>query len=136
MYQLLLLLLMILLGAPLTSVPPQEGARFEGMHVFITLNENPTTGYMWSIAIEPEGLLVCEKDHYRPDAASRHTAGGGGYRQFVLLADGPGVADIRLTRTGPAGLADREIIYQVHVGETGVESVERLEVPESTEQYP
>ena len=126
MNRILSLLLMLVIGILFSPVQAQDEVRFEGKEIFFTLKENPTTGYLWSYTIEPEGMLSCAKDHYQPDAASRFADGGGGCRQYVFQAGGDaGIAAIRLILEGPGGVY-REMAFEVRVGEAGVERVERM----------
>ena len=52
----------------------------------LVLDENPTTGYRWALDVDP-GLRMISSD-YTPRSGAG--IGGGGKRQFVLVADAPG----------------------------------------------
>ena len=52
--------------------------------VQISLNENPTTGYMWNVTTS-SGLEILA-DEYTPDAVSQMMAGAGGIHEWILKA--------------------------------------------------
>ena len=70
-----------------TSISVKEGEVFA-----IILEENPTTGYGWSITIGDENILTLSADNYVPDDKSGEMVGSGGKREFVFRAMKPGEA--------------------------------------------
>jgi predicted secreted protein len=104
----------------------RQTVTFEGGTFTLILEENPTTGYLWSYTIETEDNLVCVEDEYKPYAASRHTAGGGGERRLVFQADGSGYPLIRLRRTGPDGIPDHITAFQLYVEEGIITAADRV----------
>jgi inhibitor of cysteine peptidase len=57
-----------------------------GQELVVRLQENPTTGYRWQLAIPPDGLAL-DDDAYE---AATDRPGSGGVRTFRLHATGPG----------------------------------------------
>jgi len=53
----------------------------------LSLDENPTTGYTWSI-ISSEGLKVT--DNYEPSVNDKDIVGAGGIREYRISADEAG----------------------------------------------
>ena len=99
---------------------------FEGDTLSLILEENSTTGYLWSYSIEPEGALLCVKDEYKPDKNSRNTSGGGGHRLYSFQSTGTGDALLQLVRRGPDGSPDHKTAFQVYVDEKAITAVERV----------
>jgi inhibitor of cysteine peptidase len=61
----------------------------------VTLEENPSTGYRWTLG-SPATPDVIKLRHTEFDAAAGAGVGGGGKRMFILLAIAPGHAALEL----------------------------------------
>jgi inhibitor of cysteine peptidase len=80
----------------------------QGATAEIELEENPTTGYRWTLEESlPAGIGVVG-DEYTPGGSA---VGAGGLRRFSLRADAPGggVVSLKLWRewTGESSVIDR-----------------------------
>ena len=62
----------------------------------IELEENPTTGYRWSVPQFDGKYLELESDQFSP--ATGTGVGGGGIRQFSFRVKTPGKSNVRLVR--------------------------------------
>ncbi len=83
--------------------------------VEITLDENPSTGFLWKYEVYPEGAMEIVVDRYESDQKDSEEAieGAGGvhFYGFKVLQSGP--AEIRFIRCrGDEVLYESEIIYQ------------------------
>ena len=72
-----------------TDIEAKTGETFT-----IKLEENPTTGYQWSIAVSDESVVVLDKDDYEPDDQSGELVGSGGTRVLTFKALKAGTATI------------------------------------------
>ena len=57
-----------------------------GGYVFISLTENPTTGYQWVVEPSVEGVLIQESDEYLQDGAQEGLVGAGGTHTWRYAA--------------------------------------------------
>ncbi len=73
-----------------------------GDTITVTLPENPTTGFRWTVSATDAGLLAFTGDDFQAAGAG---TGGGGLRTFRFLTKGQGNADLelRLGRSWEAG---------------------------------
>ena len=71
------------------SVDVQRGAK-----ITIELQENPTTGYRWTISSVDEAFLQSEGDEFLPP--NQTTPGAGGLRRFLFRAKGAGSTAVTL----------------------------------------
>ena len=62
----------------------------------IELEENPTTGYQWTIAVSDESVVALDKDEYVPNDKSGEVAGSGGTRVLTFKALKAGTATISM----------------------------------------
>ncbi len=74
-----------------TDIAAKAGETFT-----IKLNENPTTGYQWSVSISDESVVALDKDEYVPDDKSGELAGSGGVRVLTFKALEAGTATINM----------------------------------------
>ena len=65
-----------------------------GARVNICLQENPTTGYRWSLRHFKSESLALESDEY--ESATGSGIGGGGIRHFLFVAKAAGTTTIIL----------------------------------------
>jgi len=65
-----------------------------GAKITIELNENPTTGYRWTISSIDEVFLVPEDDAFLPP--DQKGPGAGGLRKFFFRAKGAGSTALTL----------------------------------------
>nr|MBC8203751.1 protease inhibitor I42 family protein [Planctomycetota bacterium] len=62
---------------PFTAVDAQQSITIAPSRVFnIELQSNPTTGYEWSLAMQPEGVVSFKTKKYTSDASGRVGVGG------------------------------------------------------------
>ena len=66
-----------------------------GDDVMVTLPENPSTGFRWTLSTSGDDVLALESDAY---SASGVTPGKPGTRAFQLRAAAPGTVEIQLRR--------------------------------------
>ncbi len=62
--------------------------------VTIRLMDNPTTGYSWTVAVEPQGMLSSVRDVYEADETADGALGAGGVHTWVFQGVTPGTASI------------------------------------------
>lgn len=55
-----------------------SGSEVDGDKLTITLEENPTTGYVWTLKIGTENVVALESDEYMPTQTSANMVGSGG----------------------------------------------------------
>ncbi len=65
--------------------------------VLVSLNENPTTGYMWN-ATASKGLSVISDTYYPPNTT---LIGAGGYHEWILAPDTVGTYTFKATYMRP-----------------------------------
>lgn len=99
-----------------------------GGFVFISLAQNPTTGYQWTVEHSQEGILNQEGDNYVPDASMEGLAGAGGMRvwRFAAAKTGEVTLQFNLSRSFEQGSADAlNITFEVNTGlNTTLQSIE------------
>ncbi|HEY5522658.1 MAG TPA: protease inhibitor I42 family protein [Desulfuromonadaceae bacterium] len=83
-------------------------AEASGGYVFISLAENPTTGYQWVLEPGAEGVLSQESDEYMPDESPEGPVGAGGTRAWRFAAAAAGEVTLRfsLERSFEPGVAN------------------------------
>lgn len=79
-----------------------------GIFAFISLAENPTTGYQWAIELSAEGIMDQDGDEYTPDTVPEGMTGAGGMHtwRFGTLAPGEVTLRFSLQRSWEAGAED------------------------------
>lgn len=83
-------------------------AEAAGTFAFISLAENPTTGYQWAVERSAEGILNQDGDEYMPDPAPEGMTGSGGTHAWRFAAAAAGQVTLRfsLQRSWEAGAED------------------------------
>ncbi len=76
----------------LETVP--AGWTVEADKLIVTLEENPTTGYLWDFQVDFTGILTLVSDEYIPDETPGMIVGAGGKRRWVFQAEGPGAVKL------------------------------------------
>jgi len=71
--------------------------------VTIRLMENPTTGYGWTVKVEPEGLLTLVRDAYEESETADGALGAGGIHTWVYQSEAPGTATLTFRYVRSAG---------------------------------
>jgi inhibitor of cysteine peptidase len=71
-----------------------------GEEIVVTLEENPTTGYQWTVD-ELVGHLTSVSSEFAAPGTQR--PGAGGHRTIVLRATGSGPAELRVRYARPWG---------------------------------
>ena len=69
-----------------------------GDRIVVRLEENPTTGFLWSVLGDLEGCSASES-HYRP--FSSESIGGGGIRELAFTVDRAGSLPLHLAMRQP-----------------------------------
>lgn len=95
-----------------TDIAAKAGETFT-----IKLNENPTTGYQWSVFISDESVLSLDKDEYVADDKSGEVAGSGGVRvlTFKALEAGTATIDMVYERSWEPNPDDEKVQFNVTV---------------------
>ncbi len=74
------------------------GACLQGDETFIlTLFENPSTGYLWSLAMSAQGVCALTGDEYVPAPGSEDAVGTGGTRVLTFVPEERGDTQLMLT---------------------------------------
>jgi len=87
----------------------------KGDDLVITLAENPTTGFRWSIEFSKDILQLAEAPTYTPAGAG---IGGGGGKVIKVVARDAGECDIKLKQSRPwekQPITDDDIKFHVEV---------------------
>lgn len=66
------------------SITPPAGAEVKEDTLTVTLEENPTTGYLWNTVMGTEGILELQSDAYTPTKTSDKVVGSGGNHSWVF----------------------------------------------------
>lgn len=95
------LVLAALAGASVSKSPPMQTLVLEKGQVFkITVASNPTTGFRWMLATQPDPKVVkLLSQHYKSSAPQR--MGAGGTEEWTFQAMGPGRVRINLVYLRP-----------------------------------
>ncbi|MGI5848941.1 MAG: protease inhibitor I42 family protein [Christensenellales bacterium] len=90
-----------------------------GQSFTIKLEENPTTGYQWSVSISDESIVKLENDYYKQEPTDKQLVGAGGYRMLTFKGLKQGNATITLIyeRSFEEHSAIETIVYNVTVNE-------------------
>ena len=82
------------------GITPPAGAEVKEDLLTVTLEENPTTGYMWHNTIDKEGILELQNDDYTPTVTSDKVVGSGGSHSWVFkgIAEGEAVLTFKYYR--------------------------------------
>ena len=70
--------LLIFSGCTAKKMVLPSGSEVEGDKLTITLEENPTTGYVWTLKMGTENIVSLESDEYIPIQTSENVVGSGG----------------------------------------------------------
>lgn len=120
-----MLLSSILAGCAASSVPDEKVYGKEdtqisvstGDELTIELDENPTTGYQWSVAIGDESVIELSKDDYVSDNQDENVAGAGGTRVLTFKAKAAGNTVINMVyeRSWEKSEDDETLAFQIEV---------------------
>lgn len=82
----------------------------------VKLDENPTTGYLWSYEISDESLMKLVSDQFI-DGSDNNTVGSGGFHEFVFQALSDGKADItfKYERSFENDSAESILVYKYDI---------------------
>jgi inhibitor of cysteine peptidase len=113
-----------------TPAPLTPGATAHGKSITIILQENPTTGYTWSIAIDNKDILALASDKYTPTPTDAKIVGSGGLHTYVFQTKKPGTALITFDLGqqwdgGQKGAQTQK--YQITVGQDGNASSKEIQ---------
>jgi len=76
--------LLIFSGCTAKELVLPSGSEVEGDNLTITLEENPTTGYVWSLKMGTENIVALESDEYIPIHTSENVVGSGGNHVWIF----------------------------------------------------
>ncbi len=95
-----------------TNIEVKAGDRFT-----IQLEENPTTGYMWSVSVSDESVVKMTGDQYNDESASEGLAGAPGTHTYTFEALKAGTTQITFVyeRSFEEGSAAETVVYNVTV---------------------
>jgi len=93
---------------------------YRGDTLKITLDENPTTGFVWSFAIEGDSVQALD-DEYFSDLNPRGYDGVGGRHVFRFKGISGGIATIQffLSREWEDNPPFQELTIEVEIGDNG-----------------
>ena len=81
----------------------------------IVLEENPTTGYLWTALPADEAVVSVIDGGYVQEAGTEDLCGAGGTHTWVLEGKAEGQTAVTFTLTSPSGEIDSVSIYYVRV---------------------
>jgi len=70
--------LLVFSGCTAKKMVLPSGSEVEGDKLTITLEENPTTGYVWTLKVGTDNIVMLESDEYIPVQTSANVVGSGG----------------------------------------------------------
>lgn len=70
--------LLVVSGCTAKKMVLPSGSEVEGDKLTITLEENPTTGYVWTLKMGTENIVALESDEYKAVQTSENIVGSGG----------------------------------------------------------
>lgn len=118
-----LLTLVLLVGCGMASeekVYGKDDTNIEveaGESFVIQLEENPSTGYQWTVTINDESVVKPSSDEYVPETTDEDIVGAGGIHSYTFEALKAGVAQISFVyeRSFEENSAEETIVYNVTV---------------------
>lgn len=122
---LLLISIFILLvssGCTAKKIVLPSGSEVEGDKLTITLEENPTTGYVWTLKVGIENIVALESDEYIATQTSENIVGSGGNHIWKFKGVSPGETVLTFKYYRPWEKEDTAIetrIFTVIVSEEG-----------------
>lgn len=100
-----LLLAFALSFAAAETLEPKKEISVSGKTVAITLDENPSTGHLWELSLEREGVFALLGDTYTAPDTDRVGAGGSHEWRLEAVAPGDVTATFKLLRPGDRSVA-------------------------------
>jgi len=81
----------------------------------IQLEENPTTGYAWTVSVSDESTVKLIDDQYTAESKDQNIVGGGGVHEFTFQALSAGTTQITFVyeRSFEENSAVETIVYNV-----------------------
>jgi predicted secreted protein len=117
-----LIAMLLLAGLILAAcAAPAAGESYKDKTATIVLEENPTTGYTWSVSVDNPLVIGLNSDKFYA-SGDKNVVGAGGVHQYVFKAAGPGDAIITfdLGQQWDGGEKGNKILkYKVTVDENG-----------------
>ena len=110
-----------LAGCSATQQKPVEGVTSDGKNVAVTVAENPTTGYTWTVAIDKTSVLKSVDDDYVADDTDTNETGSGGMHTFNFEGVAKGTAVITMVekQNWEGGQSGQSQKVTVEVGDDG-----------------
>ena len=104
-------------GAPVYGKDDHNITVKAGEQFVIQLDENPTTGYQWTVAISDESIVKLDKDDYQQQSAGSNIVGAGGTRVLTFKGLKQGTVTLTLTneRSFEKNSAVETLKYQITV---------------------
>lgn len=99
-----------------------SGSEVEGDKLTITLEENPTTGFVWTLKMGTENIVSLESDEYIPVQTSENVVGSGGNHVWIFKGISKGETVLTFKYYRPWEKEDTAIetrIFTVIVNENG-----------------
>lgn len=79
---------------PDTSLGRDRDVIIDGSRVTLVLDENPSTGYLWSVRIGRPEILTLDGERYTPDDLSGMMDGAGGLHAYTFSAKAKGTTAV------------------------------------------
>lgn len=114
--------LLIFSGCTAKKMILPSGSEVEGDKLTITLEENPTTGYVWALKIGTENVVALESDEYIPTQTSTNMVGAGGNHVWIFKGVSAGETVLTFKYYRPWEKEDTAIetrVFTVIVSEEG-----------------
>lgn len=95
-----------------TNITVSKGDKFN-----IQLDENPTTGYEWTVSVSDENVVKMTDDQYTAQTTDANVVGSGGTHSYMFEATGKGTAQITFVyeRSFEENSAVETIVYNITV---------------------
>jgi inhibitor of cysteine peptidase len=85
-----------------------------GDTLVISLAENPTTGFRWSVTEAAAGLLQQQSDDFEPPAGTAAGAGGRRVLRYRVTGSGDGTVTLQLARPWEANAPRSEFRIRIN----------------------
>ena len=114
--------LLMFSGCTANKMVLPSDSEVEGDKLTITLEENPTTGFVWTLKMGTENIVSLESDEYIPVQTSENVVGSGGNHVWIFKGISKGETVLTFKYYRPWEKEDTAIetrIFTVIVNENG-----------------
>ena len=114
--------LLMFSGCTANKMVLPSDSEVEGDKLTITLEENPTTGFVWMLKMGTENIVSLESDEYIPVQTSENVVGSGGNHVWIFKGISKGETVLTFKYYRPWEKEDTAIetrIFTVIVNENG-----------------